>query len=99
MAIFTPMIKASKKDVVALDLIYFIFYPILFKKNKVLFQFLFDFSSEVNTITLGYALKLGLKVFFTNVGVQKIDGFIFKIFKIVLASFQVKNKLESARFF
>ena len=30
---------------------------------------------------------------------QKIDNSIFKILKIVLASFQVKNKLGKARFF
>ena len=46
-----------------------------------------------------YALKLGLNVCFINVGVQKINSSIVKTFKIVLASFQIKNKLEKARFF
>ena len=38
-------------------------------------------------MTLVYASKLGLKVCFTNVGVQKIDGSIFKTFNMILASF------------
>ena len=38
-------------------------------------------------MTLEYALKLGLKVYFTNVGVQKINSFALKILEIVLASF------------
>ena len=50
-------------------------------------------------MTLGYASKLGLKVCFTNVGVQKIDGSTLKTFKIVLASFQVKDTLRKAWFF
>ena len=50
-------------------------------------------------MTIGYALKLGLKVRFTNIGVQKIDGSTLKIFEMVLASFQVKDKFERARFF
>ena len=38
-------------------------------------------------MTLQYVLKLGLKVRFTNVGVQKIDSFNFKIFEMILISF------------
>ena len=45
---------------------------------------------------LGYALKLGLKICYTNVKIQKIDSSILKIFKMILASFQVKDKLEKA---
>ena len=36
---------------------------------------------------------------FTNVKIEKINGFTFKMFKMVLASFQVKNKLKKAWFF
>ena len=50
-------------------------------------------------MTLRYASKLGLKVYSSNVIVQKIDSLTFKIFEIVLASFQIKNKLEKVRFF
>ena len=50
-------------------------------------------------MTLGYTVKLGLKVCFTNVRALKINNSTLKLFKIVLASFQVKNKLERAQFF
>ena len=38
-------------------------------------------------MTLGYILKLGLKIRFINVGVQKINGSTFNTFEIVLVSF------------
>ena len=49
-------------------------------------------------MTLVYILKLGLQIRHTNVRAQKIDGSILKMFEIVLANFQVKNKLGKARF-
>lgn len=48
---------------------------------------------------LVYTLKLGFQVRRTNVEVQKIDSSTFKMFEIVLISFQVEDKLEMARFF
>lgn len=48
---------------------------------------------------LAYALKLGLKVYRSNIRAQKIDVFTFETFEIVLASFQVENTLEKACFF
>ena len=41
----------------------------------------------MNAMIVEYVLKLGLKICFTNVKVQKIDGSIFKTFGIILASF------------
>ena len=38
-------------------------------------------------MTLGYVLKLRLKVCPTNIEVQKIDDFTLKTFEMVLASF------------
>ena len=46
-----------------------------------------------------YASKVGLQVYITNVGAQKIDGSTLKIFRMVLASFRVKDKLGRAQFF
>ena len=48
---------------------------------------------------LGYVLKLDLNVSPTNLKVQKINSFSFKIFGIIIASFQVKNKLRKQEFF
>lgn len=50
-------------------------------------------------MTPASALKLGLKVCFTKIRVRKIDGSTFEIFGIVLASVQVENYFEKARFF
>ena len=78
------MTEASKEDR-ALDQVPCIHYPVQFKMNKV--RALINSSSEVNAITLGYTLKLGLKARHTNVGAQKIDGSTLKTFGMVLASF------------
>ena len=78
----------------------YIYYPLRFrkdKKNEV--QALINSSSKVNIMMLAYALKLGLKICRINVGAQKIDGSILKTFGIVLASFQVEDKLGKIRFF
>ena len=50
-------------------------------------------------MTLAYASKLGPRVQKTDVEDQKIDGSLLRIFKIVIASFQVEDKLGRARFF
>ena len=68
-----------------------VYYPIWFKKKEV--QALIDSGSEVNAMSPAYASKLGLKVHHTNVGAQKIDGSTLKTFGMVLASFQMEDKL------
>ena len=69
------------------------------KKNKIQAKALINFGNKKNFITPRYTSKLGLKVYHTNIGAQKIDGSIFEIFEIVLANFQVENKLEKTWFF
>lgn len=59
--------------------------------NKV--QTLLDLSSKVNIKTLIYDSKLGFRVSYTNIGNQKLDDSTLKTFKIVLASFEIKDKL------
>ena len=46
-----------------------------------------------------YTSKLGFKVHPTNIGAQKIDSTTLKIFKMVLASFQIENKLRKGWLF
>ena len=92
------MTEASQEDVV-LDRVPCIRYPIRFKKSEVQVQALLDSGSEVNAMTPGYASKLGLKVRPTDVGAQKIDGSTLETFGMVLASFQVEDKLGRSRFF
>ena len=50
-------------------------------------------------MTLAYISRLGLQVHRTNVGAQKIDGSTLQIFGMVLANFQVEDKLERTQFF
>ena len=76
-----------------LDWLACICYLIWFKKSKVQIQALINFSNKINAIILGYALKLGLKVRTINVEAQKIDDSTFEAFKMVLACFQVEDKL------
>ena len=50
-------------------------------------------------MTSAYAAKLGSKARHTTIEAQKIDDFTLKMFKIVLASFQVEDKIGKAWFF
>ena len=98
------MARANKKvkaedGAVQLKRVRSIHYPICFWKDSAGVRALLDLGSEVNAMTPTFALKLGLKVCFTDVGAQKIDRSTFQTFGMVLASFQVEDKLGWARFF
>ena len=58
-----------------------------------------DSGSKVNIISPVYFKKLGLKTWKTNVGAQKIDSSILKTFGMVIADFQVEDKVSKPRFF
>ena len=91
------MTKTSKENEVPLQRILCVHYPIPFKKKEV--QALIDLDSEVNAMISAYASRLGLRVYCINIVAQKIDGSTLKIFRMVLASFQVEDKLGRAWFF
>ena len=83
-----------------LDRVSCICYPVQFRKDKgkdVLA--LLDSGSKVNAMTPAYTAHLGLKVRMTDVGAQKIDGSSLAIYGMVIAAFQVVNKLGRSRFF
>lgn len=85
---------ASTEDEMALERVQCIYYLLCFWKNKESnVQALINSGNEVNAITPNYSDKLGLKVCFTNVEAQKIDDSTLQMFEIVLASFQVEDKL------
>lgn len=46
-----------------------------------------------------YIWKLEFKTRITNIGAQKIDGSILEIFGILIADFQIENKIDKPRFF
>ena len=50
-------------------------------------------------MTPAYATVLGLVIFSTAVAAQKIDGFFVKTISMVIANFQVKDKLDKNWFF
>ena len=83
-----------------LDRVPCIRYPVQFCKDKgkdVLA--LLDFGSEVNAMTPAHAAHLGLKVRVTDVGAQKIDGSSLATYGMVIAAFQIVDKLGRSQFF
>lgn len=95
-----PVTGANKKDKMVLAKLPYIYYLLRFwKNNQNKMRASIDFGSKLNKITPIYVLKLGLWVCQTYIGTQKIDGSTFKIFEIILASFQLENKLKMAKFF
>ena len=77
----------------------YIQYLIKFWKNKEIIQALINFVNEAIAIIQAYSLTLALKVCLTAVRAQKIDGFSYKTFVIVIASFQILNKLGAVQIF
>ena len=60
-----------------------IYYLVRFLEEQI--RALLDSGSEVNTMNPDFAWKLGLKVWKTNVGAQKIDSSALETFRIVIA--------------
>ena len=96
---FSSMTKASKEEHVTLERVPCVHYPLHFRKNTADVRALIDSGSEVNAMTPAYSSKLGLWVYRTNVGAQKIDSSTLQTFGMVLANFQVEDKLRKTRFF
>lgn len=64
-----------------------IHYLLCFQKDLCETRALIDLDSEFNAMTPAYAVKLGLKIWKTDIEAQKINGFTFDIFRMVLADF------------
>lgn len=77
----------------------YIFQPVYFEKKQANIQAFLNSDSKLNTMIPAYIAQLGFKIKITNIRIQKIDDSIFKTFKIVLASLQIKNKLKKNFFF
>ena len=89
----------SKEDEVSLERVLCVHFPLHFQQDTADVGALIDSGSEVNAMKPAYVSKLGLRVHYTNVGAQKIDGSILQIFGTVLANFQVEDKLGGTRLF
>ena len=80
-----------------LDKVSCICYPVQFCKDKdkdVLA--LLNSGSKVNAMNPAYAAHLGLKVRVTDVDAQKIDRSSLATYGMVIAAFQVVDKLGSS---
>lgn len=75
-----------------------IHYLLYFQKNLLKIKVLLKSSSKIIVTTPAYISKLRFQVYCTNIKAQKINGSIIQIFKIVLASFKVKQKLGKVFF-
>ena len=93
------MTETNKEDKMTLKRVSCVYFSHRFGKDTVDVRALIDSGSEVNAITLAYISKLDLRARHTNVGAQKIDDSILQTFGMVLASFQVEDKLGRVRFF
>ena len=99
MATSSSVTETSKEDDVTLEQVPCVHYLLRFRKDTTDVKALINSGSEVNAMTPTYTSKLSLRVYHTDVGAQKIDGSTLQMFGMVLANFQVKDKLGRTRFF
>ena len=91
---------SNKAQKVILDWLPCIHYPVqLLKDKRAIIQALIYLGSKINAMTPAYAKQLGLQVQKTDIEAQKINGSSLWTFGMVIAGFQVENKLGRARFF
>ena len=66
----STLMTGTRKEALVLERVSYIYYPVQFKKNtnKTQVQALIDSRSEVNAMTPAYVSKLGLKVYFIDIG-------------------------------
>ena len=81
-----------------LERIFYIRYPVKFKKNKTPLQAFIDSESEVNVMHISFAKQLGLSSQSTDVRAQKIDGTMLDTNGMVVAAFSVVDKSNRVRF-
>ena len=79
--------ETSKEEYLSLEQVPCIYYLLRFWKDITGVRALFDLGSEVNAMTPAYAIKLGLKIWKTDIRGQKIHGSILDTFGTVLADF------------
>ena len=99
LAISTLVTNTKKTQKVILDRVSYIYFSVQVQKDKeAIIQAPIYSGSKVNTIILAYAKRLGFWVWKLDVGAQKIDRLLLKIFKMMIVSFQVIDKLKNTIF-
>lgn len=93
--------QESLQELEDLDQIFYNCYSILFQKKieKIKIMVLINYISKIIAINITYTAKLGLQMQKTEIGASKIDSCSFKTYGIVIATFQIFNKLDYLRFF
>ena len=76
-----------------------IWYPITFRKKSVPVSALLDSGSEINALHPTFPRELGLSIWITDVGAQKIDGTMLDTFGMVVVAFSVMDKANQVRLF
>ena len=84
----------NNEEVVKVSCIY---YPIWVYKDEI--WALIKNKSKINVIGSNCIQMLGSKVRKISIGAQKIDFSTLKTFRIIIADFQIKNKVDKARYF
>ena len=101
-ATFASVTGASKEaqEVIVLDRVLCIYHLMQFRKDLgTTIWALINSGSEINAMILVYTKKLGFWTQKINVRAQKIDGLLLENYEMVIAGFQVKDKLNRVRFF
>ena len=93
LATFVPVTNDDEKVVKVLC----IYYSIRFQEKQI--KALLNNDNKINAMSLGYTKKLGPKVWQINARAQKIDCFTLEIFEIVIANFQIEDKVSRPKFF
>lgn len=75
----------------------YIYYLLYIHNNKV--WTLFDNINKVNAMRLDYGQELDFKIWKTNIETHKIDGSILETFGLIIADFQIKNKVNKPQYF
>lgn len=77
----------------------YIRYLIIFQKKSVPELALFDLYNKINAIYSTFAKEVRLSITLTDIRVQKIDGIMLDIYRMVVEAFLVTNKANWVRFF
>lgn len=94
---FLSIIMASQEAISELQLVPFIYYPVLFKEEWIIV--LIKLGSDVNAMNPTFTKKLDLWVQQIKISTQKINGSILEIFGMVIASFLIDYKVKKLSFF
>ena len=89
----------NRGEEVVLKSIPCIHYPVSFQEGQEQVKALLNSGSEVNVMSFAYAKRLGLKIWKTNFGAQKIDGSTLETFRMVITNFQIEDRGGRLRFF